>query len=141
MASGQPSAGPSGRACDTADATEMPRYYIARRSKEPPVVDEASESSRVRRGREGTVRQWRGGPSATAPGLSIVVPVHNEAASLPRLHAELAAVARALEAAHGLACEVIYVDDGRRDDTIAIITQMPAAGLDCPLVLLYSTFD
>jgi polyisoprenyl-phosphate glycosyltransferase len=86
------------------------------------------------------VRPWRGGPPTAAPGLSIVVPVHNEAASLPRLHAELAAVARALEATHGLACEVIYVDDGSRDDTLAIVHQLPAASLDIQLVSLSRNF-
>jgi polyisoprenyl-phosphate glycosyltransferase len=104
------------------------------------VVDEASESGPVRPGREGTVRQWRGGPSTAAPGLSIVVPVHNEAASLPRLHAELTAVARTLELAHGLACEVIYVDDGSLDDTLAIIHQLPAAGIDVQSVSLSRNF-
>ena len=71
------------------------------------MVDVARESGPVGPAREGTVRQWRSGPSAATPGLSIVVPVHNEAASLPRLHAELAEVARTLNAKHGLACEVI----------------------------------
>src|ERR1700761_9237593 len=37
-----------------------------------------------------TMTQLRsGGPSATAAGLSIVVPLYNEAASLPHLHARL----------------------------------------------------
>jgi glycosyltransferase involved in cell wall biosynthesis len=58
------------------------------------------------------------------PGLSIVVPVHNEAASLPRLHAALAEVASTLSAKRGLACEVMYVDDGSRDHTLAIAQQL-----------------
>jgi polyisoprenyl-phosphate glycosyltransferase len=90
--------------------------------------------------REGTARQWRSGPSAATPGLSIVVPVHNEAASLPRLHAELAEVARTLNAKHGLACEVIYVDDGSRDDTLAIAHQLPATALDIQLLSLSRNF-
>ena len=67
------------------------------------MVDVVRESGPVGPAREGTARQWRSGPSAVTPGLSIVVPVHNEAASLPRLHAELAEVARTLNAKHGLA--------------------------------------
>jgi glycosyltransferase involved in cell wall biosynthesis len=63
-------------------------------------------------------------------GLSIIVPVHNEAASLPRLHAALADVAGRLRTQYGLACEVIYVDDGSRDDTLAIAHQLPASTLD-----------
>ena len=74
------------------------------------------------------------------PGLSIVVPVHNEAASLPRLHAELAEVARTLNAKHGLACEVIYVDDGSRDDTLAIAHQLLATALDIQLLSLSRNF-
>jgi polyisoprenyl-phosphate glycosyltransferase len=104
------------------------------------VVDVARESGPVGPAREGTARQWRSGPSAATPGLSIVVPVHNEAASLPRLHAELAEVARTLNAKHGLACEVIYVDDGSRDDTLAIAHQLPATALDIQLLSLSRNF-
>ena len=104
------------------------------------MVDVARESGPVGLAREGTARQWRSGPSAATPGLSIVVPVHNEAASLPRLHAELAEVARTLNAKHGLACEVIYVDDGSRDDTLAIAHQLPATALDIQLLSLSRNF-
>jgi len=104
------------------------------------VVDVAKETGPVGPAREGTVRQWRGGPSATTPGLSIVVPVHNEAASLPRLHAALSEVARTLDANHRLACEVIYVDDGSRDETLAIARQLPATTLDIQVVSLSRNF-
>ena len=104
------------------------------------MIDVARESGPVGPAREGTARQWRSGPSAATPGLSIVVPVHNEAASLPRLHAELAEVARTLNAKHGLACEVIYVDDGSRDDTLAIAHQLPATALDIQLLSLSRNF-
>ena len=104
------------------------------------MVDEASEPGPVRSAREGAVRPLRGRPPTAVPGLSIVVPVHNEAASLPRLHAELAAVAATLEATYGLTCEVIYVDDGSRDDTVAIVHQLPAESLDIQLVSLSRNF-
>jgi glycosyltransferase involved in cell wall biosynthesis len=73
-------------------------------------------------------------------GLSIVVPLHNEAASLKRLHAELAEVARTLAANHALACEVIYVDDGSGDDTLAIAHELPAVALDIQVVSLSRNF-
>ena len=85
-------------------------------------------------------RTLRGMPSGAAPGLSIVVPLHNEAASLARLHAELVEVARALAANHTLACEIIYVDDGSRDDTLAIAHQLPASAADVQVVSLSRNF-
>jgi polyisoprenyl-phosphate glycosyltransferase len=104
------------------------------------VVDVASEAGPVKPARDGTVRQWRDGPPAGARGLSIIVPVHNEAASLPRLHAALADVAGTLRAKYGLTCEVIYVDDGIRDDTLAIAHQLPASTVDVQVVSLSRNF-
>jgi glycosyltransferase involved in cell wall biosynthesis len=79
-------------------------------------------------------------PSNAAAGLSIVVPLHNEAASLPRLHGALGDAARALAAAHGLACEIVYVDDGSRDDTLAIARQLPPDATDVQVVSLSRNF-
>ena len=104
------------------------------------MVDVAREPGPERSTGEGTVRQWRGGPPAATPGLSVVVPIHNEAASLPRLHAALAEVARTLNAKHGLSCEVIYVDDGSRDDTLAIAQQLAATTVDIQIVSLSRNF-
>src|SRR5437763_7260904 len=60
------------------------------------------------------------GPAKPAEaGLAIVVPLFNEANSLAGLHAELLEVARRLASARGLETEVIYVDDGSRDATLA----------------------
>ena len=75
-----------------------------------------------------------------ADGLSIVVPLHNEAASLARLHAKLVDVAQALGAPRSLACEVVYVDDGSIDETLAIARQLPASGLDVQVVSLSRNF-
>lgn len=47
--------------------------------------------------------------------LSVVIPVHNEAANLDPLLERLQAVLRAI----GLAYEIIFVDDGSGDDTVA----------------------
>src|SRR5580698_1187349 len=79
-------------------------------------------------------------PSGAAAGLSIVVPAYNEAASLKRVHARLVEVAQKLAATRGLACEVIYVDDGSGDDTLAIAHQLPASALDIQVVSLSRNF-
>ena len=78
--------------------------------------------------------------AAAAPGLSIVVPLYNEAASLARLHAGLIEVARSLGAERSLACEVVYVDDGSGDDTLAIARALPASALDVQLISLSRNF-
>ncbi len=55
--------------------------------------------------------------------LSIVIPVYNEAQSLEALHREICEVA----AANGYELEVIFVDDGSRDDSWEIIRRLAAA--------------
>jgi len=77
---------------------------------------------------------------AAAQGLSIVVPLHNEAPSLARLHARLLEVAHGLGARRALSCEVVYVDDGSRDDTLAIAHALPADRLDLQIVSLSRNF-
>jgi polyisoprenyl-phosphate glycosyltransferase len=78
--------------------------------------------------------------STAARGLSIVVPLYNEVASLERLHARLVEIARHLAAARSLNCEVVYVDDGSRDGTLAIARALPAAALDVQVVSLSRNF-
>jgi polyisoprenyl-phosphate glycosyltransferase len=78
--------------------------------------------------------------AGAAPGLSIVVPLYNEAASLQRMHTRLTEVAQKLAATRALACEVVYVDDGSRDDTLAIARALPATGLDVQVVSLSRNF-
>ena len=75
-----------------------------------------------------------------AAGLSIVVPLYNEAASLARVHARLIEVGRTLGAERSLACEVVYVDDGSSDDTLAIARALPASALDVQLISLSRNF-
>lgn len=77
---------------------------------------------------------------AAAAGLSIVVPMHNEAASLARLHARLLEVAHALSAERALPCELVYVDDGSQDQTLAIARALPADGIDMQIVSLSRNF-
>jgi glycosyltransferase involved in cell wall biosynthesis len=73
-------------------------------------------------------------------GLSIVVPVFNEAAGLARFHANLVEAARRLRQTRGLAAEVIYVDDGSRDDTFAIANALSADALDVQALSLSRNF-
>ena len=53
----------------------------------------------------------------TQPYLSLVIPLYNEAESVPALHAELSAALDALDCAS----EVIVVDDGSRDGSFAAL--------------------
>ncbi len=78
--------------------------------------------------------------SAAAPGLSIVVPVFNEAKGLASLHERIAEVARYLQSKYGLAMEVVYVDDGSHDDTSRIAQSLPALPLDVQVVTLSRNF-
>ena len=78
--------------------------------------------------------------AAARAGLSIVVPVYNEAVGLPRLHADLTDLARRLRDQRALACEVVYVDDGSADATLAVARTLPAAGLDVQVVSLSRNF-
>src|ERR1700728_3399159 len=86
------------------------------------------------------LRDRSGAPSGAAAGLSLVVPAYNEAASLARVHARLTEVAQKLAATRALACEVIYVDDGSADDTLAIARALPATALDVQVVSLSRNF-
>ncbi len=79
-------------------------------------------------------------PAASAAGLSIVVPVFNEANGLPALHLRLIEVARRLRQTRGLATEVVYVDDGSRDATLAVAQGLPADTLDVQVVALSRNF-
>ena len=80
------------------------------------------------------------GDSGAERGLSIVVPLYNEAASLDRMHARLIEIAQNLTATRSLACEVVYVDDGSRDGTLAIARDLPASALDVQVVSLSRNF-
>jgi glycosyltransferase involved in cell wall biosynthesis len=73
-------------------------------------------------------------------GLSIIVPVYNEAAGLAGLHARICAVAAALKQRRSLPCEVVYVDDGSRDDTLAVARALDPVGVDVQVVSLSRNF-
>jgi glycosyltransferase involved in cell wall biosynthesis len=76
----------------------------------------------------------------SAPGLSIVVPVYNEAKGLAHLHERLLGVARHLKAERGLDLELIYVDDGSRDGTSGIALALPSGPVDVQVVTLSRNF-
>ena len=57
------------------------------------------------------------------PAVSVVVPLYNEEENVPILQAELAA------ALAGIAHEIIYVDDGSADQTVARLTMTPETRL------------
>src|SRR4029078_7231113 len=78
--------------------------------------------------------------AAAAQGLSIVVPLYNEAAGLASLHERLIGLARTLRQRYGLACEVIYVDDGSADATLVIARGLKADALDGQVVALSRHF-
>jgi glycosyltransferase involved in cell wall biosynthesis len=82
-------------------------------------------------------------PELTVPataGLSIVVPVFNEGRGLSGFHESLSEAARQLRRSRGLATEVIYVDDGSRDDTLAVAGGLSAEALDVQVIGLSRNF-
>jgi glycosyltransferase involved in cell wall biosynthesis len=78
--------------------------------------------------------------TAAAQGLSIVVPVYNEAAGLAALHQRISELASALRQRHKLGCEVVYVDDGSTDATLAIANGLAPDKLDVQVVSLSRNF-
>jgi glycosyltransferase involved in cell wall biosynthesis len=79
-------------------------------------------------------------PVRSEAGLSIVVPLFNEAENLSALHARIVEVARRLKAVRGLETEVIYVDDGSRDATLSIARDLVADGLAMQILSLSRNF-
>jgi glycosyltransferase involved in cell wall biosynthesis len=78
---------------------------------------------------------------APAPaGLSIVVPLYNEARGLTRLHERIVEVAGRIKAARSIPVEVVYVDDGSRDATNSVAQNLPRGPLDIQLITLSRNF-
>jgi glycosyltransferase involved in cell wall biosynthesis len=75
-----------------------------------------------------------------ADGLSIVVPIYNEASYLPALHERLTALAQRLNKERQIAVEVVYVDDGSRDNTVEIARRLPAENFDLQLISFSRNF-
>ena len=64
----------------------------------------------------------RNGRSASAPRLSIVVPVYNEEESLANLHRDLILALDSLDESF----EILYVDDGSRDRSFEMLSALAA---------------
>jgi glycosyltransferase involved in cell wall biosynthesis len=79
-------------------------------------------------------------PRGAEAGLSIVVPLYNEAGGLAALHDRLVEVARQLAAVRHLKVEVVYVDDGSRDATLSIARALAPTGIDLQVVSLSRNF-
>ena len=75
-------------------------------------------------------------PEPTAPVLSVVVPCFDESAVLAEFHARLARVMNGA----GLAWEVVYINDGSRDATLAVIEALAAADPQVGFVNLSRNF-
>ena len=78
--------------------------------------------------------------SSGSAGLSIVVPCFNEAKGLPQFHTDLGAAAQTLTRKRGLHCEVVYIDDGSKDETFAVARALPAQSLDVQVISLSRNF-
>ena len=70
----------------------------------------------------------------TQPSLSVVIPVYNEEAGLPALFARLYPALDAL----GVRYEVIFVNDGSRDRSAALLKDQFAARPDVTRVILFN---
>jgi len=80
------------------------------------------------------------GKNGPADGLSIVVPLFNEAAGLPRLHQRIVEVVGRIKARRALSVELVYVDDGSRDRTHEVALSLPPGPLDIQVVALSRNF-
>jgi glycosyltransferase involved in cell wall biosynthesis len=110
------------------DAFHTPSTSASHTAGSESIVDVPSQPGRVgigaaprtpggAPGRSVDARLAAGEPSLD---LSVIIPVYNEAESLPALHAELTAVLSDL----GLDYEVLAVDDGSRDDSVAVLRRL-----------------
>jgi len=68
--------------------------------------------------------------------LSVVVPAYNEAEGLHTFHARLSAVLLGIEGTH----EVVYVNDGSRDETLLVLDELRRADPTVTLVDLSRNF-
>ena len=85
-------------------------------------------------------RKSSGGVARGKAGLSIVVPLYNEALGLSALHQRIVAAAAGIQAKRGLPVEIVYVDDGSTDGTRDEVRALPAGPLDIQVVTLSRNF-
>src|SRR5450755_3458522 len=89
---------------------------------------------------DGGSRPRPGTAAPDAAGLSIVVPIYNEASNLPDLHQRLTALAQRLNKKRPIAVEVVYVDDGSRDNTVEVARKLPSENFDLQLISFSRNF-
>ena len=76
--------------------------------------------------------------------ITVVVPCYNEQESLPFFLSALADVARTMQAEHDVQIEAILVDDGSRDETLALMKNASApqaAEVYAPLTIRWISFS
>lgn len=71
------------------------------------------------------------------PELSVVIPVYNEEAGLPHLYARLYPALDAL-ASRGISYEIVFVNDGSRDNTAAMLADQYRLRPDVTRVVLFN---
>ncbi len=72
----------------------------------------------------------------TAPSISVVVPCFNEGEVIAQCHARLTEVLRGIAAWY----EIVYVDDGSRDETLAQLLRLYSSDLNVTVVELSRNF-
>ena len=72
----------------------------------------------------------------TSLNLSVILPVYDEADALPGLHAELAAVLSSL----GQSYEIVAVDDGSRDESLAVLKRLVQSDPHLTVIALRRNF-
>lgn len=72
--------------------------------------------------------------------VSLVVPCHNEAAALPVLYAALQAPLDGLKETAGIDFELLFVDDGSDDSTLAVLSTLLASDARVRIVSLSRNF-
>jgi len=72
----------------------------------------------------------------TPPAISVVIPCYNEQEVLPEFHARITAAMEGI----GLPFELVYVNDGSRDGTLALMLQAQAADPRVAVVNLSRNF-
>jgi glycosyltransferase involved in cell wall biosynthesis len=81
------------------------------------------------------IREYSQHP-APALDVSVVIPVYNEGASLPQLHAELTVTLSGLGARY----EILAVDDGSRDDSVTVLRRLQEMDPHLKIVRLRRNF-
>ena len=109
----------SGRRSTVTRTTPFSSSWL-RTSTRRPTTSAATTTSSRPSGAEAE-RRRRGGAQDAVTLISVVVPVYQNAASLPDLAARMRAMA---EACAPTEFEFVFVEDGSRDDSLAVLRQL-----------------